>query len=441
MHLRNRKEDNKMNIFATWGFKNNPFKTMPLPPNDNGLLLLVGRNNELSKIKRRLVNTSNIITIEGNNGVGKTSLINVASYELYKNYIETGEGSFFIPCDTCFQLAPDKDIEDFIDEVLFEIAQTLLRIGKQLKTHGYKLEGSKSIDNWLNSPLIETYSGNVWMLGGGKSSSENTSLGFQRSGFRLKILNWIKDIFPYRQNGGIICTIDNIELLQTSSMARKQLEQLRDTLFGYQGIRWVLCGSLGIVMGVASSPRLEGRLSDPIEINGVDERYTADILKSRISHYAINKEDYYLPLLEDDFVHLYNILNKNIRNTLNYANNYCLWIADENIKPLEQEDKKEAYKKWLDIRSSKKLLSIKQEIRPRAMEVFKKSIEMRGTFSPSDYEYFGFKNFQAFRPHINRLENAGLVSSSIDESDKRRKTIQVTPEGWFLNYALSKTKA
>jgi len=218
-----------MSIFETWGLKSNPFGTMPLPPDDNGLSLLIGRNNELNKIKRRLVNTSNIITIEGNNGVGKTSLINVASYELYKNYIKDAEGPFFIPCDKCFQLTPDRDIEDFIDEVLFEIAQTLLRIGKQLKSNGYKLESSKAIDNWLNSPFIETYSGNVWVLGGGKSSSENTSLGFQRSGFRLKVLDWIKDIFPYRQNGGIICTIDNIEILQTSSMARKQLEQLRDT--------------------------------------------------------------------------------------------------------------------------------------------------------------------------------------------------------------------
>lgn len=427
-----------MNIFRDWGFTDNPFETRPLPANENGSTLLIGRNTESDQIKRRLINTSNIVTVEGNNGVGKTSLVNVASYRLYCNYIENGEGPFFIPCDKSFQLTPDQNVEDFIDEVLFDIAQTLLRIGGELKEQGYKLEGSKAIDKWLNSPLIDAYSANVWELGAGKSSSEaNTSLGFQRSGFRLKILNWLKDIFPYGQNGGIICTIDNIELLQTSAMARKQLEQLRDTLFGYQGIRWVLCGALGIVMGVTSSPRLEGRLSDPIEINGIDPRYTSDILKSRIKHYVLNEEDYYLPLLDEDFVHLYNMLNKNIRHTLNYANNYCLWVADQGKVPQEPKDKEYSYKRWLDVRGVKKIRSVKEEIRPKAMEVFNKSVEMRGVFSPSDYEFFGFKNFSAFRPHISSLENVGLVVSTIDETDKRRKTIQVTPEGWFFHYALT----
>lgn len=218
-------------------------------------------------------------------------------------------------------------------------------------------------------------------------------------------------------------------------MARKQLEQLRDTLFGYQGIRWVLCGALGIVMGVTSSPRLEGRLSDPIEVNGINPIYTSEIIKSRINYYVINEGEYYLPLLEEDFVHLYNVLNKNIRHTLNYSNNYCLWIADEKINPQDSMEKGASYKHWLSIRSAKKIRSIKEEIRPKAMEVFNKSIELRGSFSPSDYECFGFKNISSFRPHISSLENVGLVISTIDETDKRRKTIQVTPEGWFFHYA------
>ena len=169
-----------MNIFRDWGFVDNLFETKPLPANKDGEALLIGRDTELAQIKRRLINTSNVVTVEGNNGVGKTSLVNVASYQLYNSYIETGDGPFFIPCDKCFQLTPDRNIEDFIDEVLFEIAQTLLRIGSELREHGHKLEGSKAIDKWLNSPLIDSYSANVWELGAGKSSEANPSLGFQR---------------------------------------------------------------------------------------------------------------------------------------------------------------------------------------------------------------------------------------------------------------------
>lgn len=41
---------------------------------------------------------------KGNNGVGKTSLINVASFELYREYLVSGTGPFFVPCD----FRPDK---------------------------------------------------------------------------------------------------------------------------------------------------------------------------------------------------------------------------------------------------------------------------------------------------------------------------------------------
>jgi hypothetical protein len=55
-----------------------------------------------------------------------------------------------------------------------------------------------------------------------------------------------------------------------------------------------------------------------------------------------------------------------------------------------------------------------------------------GIFSPSDFEAFGFNSIPAFRPHIRDLESTGLVVSTQDDGDKRRKTIQVTPKGWLV---------
>jgi|GEM_PF-4424066 len=42
------------------------------------------------------------------------------------------------------------------------------------------------------------------------------------------------------------------------------------------------------------------------------------------------------------------------------------------------------------------------------------------------------------RSHIVDLEKYSLVSRSIDDGDKRRKTIQITPKGYFANYRLDR---
>jgi len=45
----------------------------------------------------------------------------------------------FIPCNEQFQLTANKDPEDFIDEVLMAVAQTLLKRGKELSERGYNV--------------------------------------------------------------------------------------------------------------------------------------------------------------------------------------------------------------------------------------------------------------------------------------------------------------
>lgn len=431
-----------MNIYHAWGFQKTPFDTLPLPPDEDGKSLMIDRDNEILQIKRRLSSTSNIVTIEGSNGIGKTSLVNVSSFELFQEYLSRGIGAFFIPCDTQFQITPEKNSEEFIDEVLMAVAQTLLRRGKILNDRGYKLEGNSSIASWLNEPQVSTYNGGinstVFGIQLGKSSETNTSLGYQRSGFRTKILDWLKEIFPYNTNGGVVCVIDNLELLQTSDVARKQLEQFRDKLFSYTGLRWVLCGSLGIVRGIMSTPRLQGRLYMPIEVGGIDPTYASDILSKRVKAYEIEPNDSYLPLTGNEFKDLYEVLNNNTRNALNYANNYCLWVADNNYYSENIEGKKSLFNKWLYQQSIKKVDSIMMQIKPRAVEAFQRAIELNGEFSPSDFEDFGFKTFQAMRQHISQLERAGLVTSTIDETDKRRKTIQVTADGWLFNHGLKR---
>ena len=97
------------------------------------------------------------------------------------------------------------------------------------------------------------------------------------------------------------------------------------------GLRWVLCRALGIVLGTASSPRLEGLLHTPIEISGVDEALANEILSSRIETFSNEEKKTFTPLLPKDFEVLYDILNRNLRSVLAKADNYCQWIADRNL--------------------------------------------------------------------------------------------------------------
>lgn len=422
-------------IYENWGFTGSPFQTTSLPASKFGESLLVGRNPEIASLIRKISSAPKLATLEGLNGVGKTSVVNVACYRLYQDHIQNGNGPLFIPCRKIFQLNPNQSTQDFIDAVLMEVAQTLIDKGIELKERNIDIKTAK-MDRWLNSPQIETYQGGIWVLQAGKSSETNTSSGFERSGFRKSVMLMLEQIFPSPEEGGIICTIDNLELLQSSDAARAMLEQLRDELFNIPGLRWVLCGALGIVYGVVASPRLEGYLHKPIEIGGIDAKHSPDILTSRILAYSKKQGEEYLPLLPTDFANLYGLLRGNLRSVLSYADDYCQWVADTS-EPKNDTSKHEAFTNWINTQAEAAYDAIRQELRPKALEVFQKAVKMGGIFSPSDFESFGFNSIPAFRPHIRDLEATGVLVSTQDDGDKRRKTIQITPKGWMINKHLN----
>lgn len=421
-------------IYESWGFTGNPFSSASLPANELGQRLLVGRTIELKKLSTLIQSGPRMATVEGLNGVGKTSIVNVASFNLYEAHLTTGKGPLYIPCRKIFQLDPNKSLDDFIDNVLLEVAQTLIDNAESIKRHGTWIR-SKEVDNWINSPQVTTYSGGIPMVQFGASSEQNTGKGFERSGFRKLVTSWLSDIFKEESPGGVICTIDNLELLQSSETARNFLERLRDELFNIAGLRWVLCGALGIVFGVVSSPRLEGMLHSPIEIGEIEENLASSILTSRVEAYSQSDSfSAYLPLRPADFERLYAILNGNLRSVLSHADRYCVWVYGQ-VEPQTDEDKAALFETWLSLHSKEALSATRQGVGRKAMEIFEVACKL-GNFSPSDFEAFGYTSLQALRPQIKGLEDVGILVSTQDETDKRRKTIQVTAKGWLVRYAI-----
>lgn len=422
-------------IYDDWGFEGSPFQQTSLPPSELGNRLLVGRDTEVTMLMRRIESAPKIAVLEGLNGIGKTSVVNVAAYRLYQNYVKDADKPLYIPCRKSFQLHPEIDLHTFADDVLMEVAQTLIE-------KKYDLSKTKSdirlgpIDQWLNAHQIKSFQGGIWLLQGGMQVSLNTSPGFERSGFRKSVLDLLKQLFPNPADGGVICCIDNLELLQESNTARRLLEQLRDELFQQSGLCWVLCGALGITYGIASSPRLDGYLHRPIELREMDRSFAPAILTSRIEVYTKPQGHPYLPMIQTDFDMLYEILRGNLRTVLSYTDNYCQFVADGKI-PHSDNDKHSRFMEWLDQEAKSAYIVARSTLTPKTLEVFRGAASASGTFAPGDFEAFGFNTMQNFRPYIKALEDVSLVISTQDDTDKRRKTIQVTPKGWLVEYYIN----
>lgn len=418
--------------YLDWGFRSNPFETTSLPASEEGSRLMVDRFDLIKKIQKRVAAGTKIVTVEGLNGVGKTSLVNVAVFRHYKDRLQSDKGPLLIPCRNSFQLDSTELPAKFKRRVLFEVVQTLFEQRKNLPIpSGFVRAPEKSaLEAWLNSPKLDDLHAGVSILGSGmnagKTSSTNTSSGFDESGLEKAILDWLKDVFPEKRSGGVVCTIDNIELLQTSKNARDTLEILRDTLLTLPGIRWILCGALGIVHGVASSPRLDGYLHRPIEVRDLDHDLASEIFETRVSALRF-RSDARLPLVSENFIELFEIFRGNLRTVLASCDDFCLWVSEEYESPSFFDD--ELFSIWLKDEMFNAFDAVKSEIRPKAFKVFELACKFE-VFSPSDCEEFGYKTPMALRPQIKVLEEAGLLVSTQDDTDKRRKTIQVSAKGW-----------
>jgi DNA-binding MarR family transcriptional regulator len=417
-----------MDIFKNWGFKSDPFETLPLPANRKGVKLMVGREKATRKIQKGLYSSTKYVTVEGLNGVGKTSVINVSVFEAAANQITSGSGALFIPCRKVFQIDPLKSTADFRFEIFSEIAQTLISSKDTLPIpSGYsKAPTNPALNRWLNSIEHRSIGLTTPVFGGSLSISGSQTEGFNRSGFERSVRDWLELLFPTPAEGGVVCVIDNLELLQTSKAAREQIESLRDDVLSIAGVRWVLCGALGIIEGVASSPRMAGYLQGVIPIDDLKEEDAAEIYRRRIEFFK-SEQGATVPLSEDNFVLLFKILRGNLRAVLKECGDYCTYASD-----IEDEGgaiKNETFDQWFNKQINDAHEASVEFLGKRALEVFEIACR-KEAFSPSDHSDFGYDTPQAMRPQIKALETAGLLVSTQDDADKRRRTVQVVAKGW-----------
>jgi hypothetical protein len=426
-------------IYDRWGFSGNPFAQTPLPASREGARLLVGRDKELGQIRTLLNAPPKLVTVEGSNGIGKTSIINVAAFDCLQAFLsDSGQYPALLPCGETFQLEPEHNVDAFVQRVLQRVTISLAQFAQQLKDAGMESPLLGPLGNWLQDPLIRGGSGGVSVLGfgaaAGLTQSANTGDGFKSAGFEARVRQMLGELFPQDTDGGVICVIDNLELMKTSKAARELVEALRDRILTAPGLRWVLSGALGIVRGIGSTPRMSGYLHDPVEVGDIDHKLAGEILERRRDHFTYTTTAA-LPIRARDFQQLYAVLNGNIRAALSEADNYCTGIALEAKWAPGNGGEAELFRGWLREQCRKRFEAADRIVTARPWKLFDDIVALGGQTAPGDYHGFGFESAQAMRTHVIKLEEAAVIQSLRDEDDNRRKTILVTPTGWMVHYA------
>lgn len=420
-------------MWEEFGFLQNPYDHLPIAANAAGERLLVGRQEEIEKLKMRIKGRNAIPTLEGEIGVGKTSIISVAAYQLERDFFAHG-GPCYLALEKPFQLDSTDSVETFSARVYQSVLLKLHDRRQDLVAAGINVGETRKLHSWLTSEQYTGVSATVGPVGGaGLNPTPNTSSGFSSLGFQNGVNLLLKGMFPNPKKGGVICVIDNLELLDKSASAREMIEAMRDKLLTAHGLIWVVCGARGIVRGVASSPRLQAHLSKPIEVNAIRKESIGDLIERRVQEYRVRPGEEKTPVGQDGFLHIFRICKDNLRTSLKFCAEFSEWLFENKQTHLSSEEKYKLLEVWLSAETDSFLQSV--NLTPKPWEIFDKIVDMGGAVSPSDHQRFGYDTPMAMRPQIKSLEDAGLVESAIDETDQRRRTISLTPKGWLVNHS------
>ena len=453
--------------YASIGLTENPFLVQALSPDDRGKRLLIGRDTEVKLLAQRLHKHGKITCLDGHVGVGKTSLVNVASYVCLQAYLRGETPQLLIPATTSFQLKKDGNVDQFCTEVFQGVAQTLLSHRKKLE-HFESSVSLPQLQAWLNSPIVDHLNAaaevgfaigipsvaSVSAKGGGSTSKQvNQSTGFAQSGFESLVRQWLNEIFSLQGNGGVVCVIDNIELLETGTAARRMLEALRDKLFNVNGLRWVFCGANGVIHSLAASPRLTAFLNAPIiEVANIHPVHIAPLMQARLAEFSTDPAhaEQELPIDMEDLKHLYQIVNANLRDLLGLADEFCESTVQSG-KPIREKVRKQArFQKWLVSVTATRYQALSSRISQNAWAILDIAMSdlFGGTFGEADYSSFNQNSTVGFKPEtfkrwLRELVKLGLLSKSFDEDQSEddtysRDVFVVTAKGALVFYARRK---
>lgn len=419
-------------IWPKYGFSGNPYSQKTLPADAQGAELLAGRDDILADAMERIASDSASPTFEGPVGAGKTSLLNVAAYKLLEASTQARQRELWLPAVGTIQIRLDGD--EFEAEVYRIVLQTLIAYRDKFGYVGLNPPNLGSLEHWLTKPEYKS-----WQAGGGVPFANvsaggghepNTSEGFARGGLPTAIRQVLAEAYE-GGSGGVVCILDNLELAGKVGEATKMLDILRDRVLGTPGIRWVLCGSRGIVSR-ARTQRLSGEFMPPTHIPVLTEESAVEAVRRRIELYG--SAGAIAPLTPENFRMLYRVLNQNLRDTMTWAQNFSFWLRSQfpDNKFPDEESRTTYLEGWLADQAEKSFATMRAQ--PAAWTFFERICrEGKGRAASSEFETkYGFEDQQQGSGYVTVFANSNLMVREVDPEDGRATINTVTAEGWLV---------
>lgn len=429
-----------MSFWVEFGFSSSPYATKPIPASAQGDELLVGRNKEIAQLISRLEATTRHPTIEGPVGVGKTSLVSVASFRM-KQAFKKGKASFnsLIPLDEPIELSPQMTVESFQNEIFYRVADGFKLYRNELEATGRRVPKQGDIEQWIHRPVFGTRVAGFntplagLSIGGGRSPS--SSPAYSAFGFPKAMKSLLESCFPSPGHGGFVIVVDNLELMRTSQNVRSVLDLMRDNVLSQPGLRWILCGARGVVRSAASTERLADSLVQPIEVKPISDELMSEVISRRIEACRLpHANRLIIPVDPEGFWYLYDVFNRNLRTALAFAEDFSFWLHSQYGSLAKGQDMG-LMESWLAEMGGAFRSEADEWLGPREWPTFDAMVRHEGTCRPAnDYGNFGFKSAGAMRASIRALRDANLLTYEADEINKSRKIASLTARGWLVAY-------
>ncbi|WP_143226779.1 ATP-binding protein [Actinomyces naeslundii] len=434
--------DTYHSVWNEYGYRESIFSPDPIKAQEDQRKLLVGRENELARIKQQLRGGASVVSLEGDYGVGKTSLASAVMYDL--ECLNREGGPLFLPWVSGVDLYPGISIPEFEFKVLLSIAATLIQNEDILKSQGRRPSGIKELIKWVQSPLMNSSNWqagiNVLSYGGqfgvGQSKTLNETSEFEKHGLSQFVQNMLNEVFPDKNSGGILCLLDNFESVKERDKAKEIVETLRDSLFKRNGLRWIVSGAEGFVQTSFSSPKLFGVFSSPIQVSALPEECAVEVVKVRESWFKMEGQvDVNPPMSDEAFSQLFVWVGKGLRFALSLCEDYVLSSDPQEIMSLSLQDRDKKFFTYIrdNSRERYKQFSNPKTVTKADWKVFEKLVsDKSGACSPSEYRDFGYENMSPLLVRVRRLEKFELIKYSVDEEDGRRRQIEVSEFGRYI---------
>ncbi len=234
-----------------------------------------------------------------------------------------------------------------------------------------------------------------------------------------------------------MCVLDNLELVETVGEARTTLDELRDRVFNLSGVRWVLCGSRGIVSR-ARTERLSGIFQAPSVVGPLGDESVIEAIRRRIARFSVGT-DTQAPVTPTGFEYLYKALNLNLRDALATAQEFAQWLYTEYViarTPLPgDEDRDEFLQVWLTDRAEKAFRDANASgVQQRNWQFFEELCAKGGRTGSADFETFGFNFQQQMSSAVTQLVTANLLVREVDPDNGSRTVNAVTALGWLVYF-------